>query len=159
MFQRIINTLRYRFVLPVLIVFTLAGCELFGGDSDELSELSQQRRVWENFNSGNYSFVLTRGCFCIYAGEFQIFVEANEIVDIIPPWDDLEGVPREDWRFFQTIDGVFDIIQEAYSGDADRIEVDYSQYGYPLNADIDYIENAIDDELFLGVTDVLMEID
>lgn len=147
-------------ILALLIFVSVAGCELFGGgDSRELDELSRQRRIWQNYNSGTYSFVLTRGCFCAYAGEFQLFVVENEIVHIVPPWDDLEGVPREDWDIFPTIDGLFDVIQEAYSGDADRISVDYSEHGYPATTDIDYIKNAIDDELFLGVANLLMELD
>ncbi|GMQ82283.1 MAG: hypothetical protein BMS9Abin05_1728 [Rhodothermia bacterium] len=146
-------------IFALLLVVTVAGCELFGEDSTELDELSSQRRIWQNYNSGTYSFVLTRSCFCVYAGEFQLFVKDNELTNIIPPWDDLEGVPKEDWNLFPTIDGLFDLIQEAYSGKADRISVDYSEHGYPATADIDYIENAIDDELFLGVDDLLMALD
>ena len=142
-----------------LLIGSIAGCELFGRDSKELDELSSQRRIWQNFNSGTYSYVLTRGCFCAYAGQFQLFVEENEVVNIVPPWDDLEGIPSEDWDLFPTIDGLFDLIEEAYSGKADRISVDYSEHGYPAMADIDYIENAIDDELFLGVDDLLMALD
>lgn len=146
-------------IFAFVFVMTVAGCELFGGDSREPDELSSQRRIWQNYNSGTYSFVLTRSCFCAYAGEFQLFVEDNELTNIIPPWDDLEGVPREDWGIFLTIDGIFDLIQDAYSGKAARVTVDYSEHGYPATADIDYIENALDDELFLGVTDLLMALD
>jgi hypothetical protein len=50
------------------------------------------------------------------------------------------------------MEGVFDLIEDALDRDAGRIEVTYdSRYGHPIDATIDYILNAVDDELSFRV--------
>jgi hypothetical protein len=51
---------------------------------------------------------------------------------------------------FPTIDDLFDIAEDAIRH-ADRFMIEYNDdLGYPVVLDIDYIENAIDDELYVG---------
>ena len=53
-----------------------------------------------------------------------------------------------------TIDGLFDIIQDAITDDVDHIAVSYDkENGYPTKIEIDYRSNAIDDEYTLIVTE------
>lgn len=146
-------------VLSLLILMVTSGCEIFGSDSGERSDLETQKRIWNAYNSGDYSFLLQRGCFCIYDGQFEIQVRDNTIADIIPPWDDQEGVPKEDWQYFHTISELFDLLEDAFGGEADKVDVEYSEFGYPVSIDIDYAEMMIDDELFLGVSEVVMSLE
>ncbi len=146
-------------VLALLMLMTTPGCEILGNDSGRRSDLETQKRVWNSYNSGTYSYVLQRGCFCIYTGQYEIRVRDNIIVDIIPAWDDLEGVPKDDWQYFHTINQLFELLEDALANEADKVDVEFSEFGYPVRIDIDYIKNAIDDELFLGVSDVVMFLD
>ena len=56
-----------------------------------------------------------------------------------------------------TMDELFDLIRDAQAGGADDIEVAYSVDGYPTLINIDYIKQAIDDELSLRIEDLRME--
>ena len=56
------------------------------------------------------------------------------------------GAPR-DASSFRTIDGLFDLIQEAISGDAALISAEYdSQRGFPGTIYIDFDERLADEE-------------
>ncbi len=145
--------------VTVLVLVVTPGCELVGSTSGGGSDLTRNQKAWNSFNRGTYDFVLQRGCFCVYAGQFEIRVRDNQIEEIIPSWDDLRGVPKEDYQYFQTIDDIFDLLENAYTEEAFLIDVEYSDNGYPTQISIDYIENAVDDELSLGVSDLLMEVD
>ncbi len=53
-----------------------------------------------------------------------------------------------------SIEGLFEIIQDAITDDMDHIAVSYDkEKGYPTKIEIDYRSNAIDDEYTLIVTD------
>jgi hypothetical protein len=141
--------------IPILSVMILmGGCELLGTISNHDSDLVVNQRVWNEHNTGFYFFTLVRGCFCAYAGEYQVVVADNEVVDVIPAWDDQVGVPREDYDIFQTVDDLFEVIRNAYRNGADEIDVEYSDVGYPSLVSIDYMKNAVDDEVSYAVSDV-----
>jgi hypothetical protein len=67
--------------------------------------------------------------------------DTNEPID--PP---LNGFP--------TIEDLFDEIQDAIDRDADNIDATYDEsFGYPVQVFIDWIRNAIDDEMSFQVSD------
>jgi len=141
-------------ILILAATLGLAGCELLGTNTNHDSDLVVNQRVWNEQNTGFYFFTLFRGCFCAYAGEYQVVVADNEIVDVIPAWDDQIGVPREDYHIFQTVDDLFEIIRSAYRKEADEVEVEYAEMGNPSRVMIDYMKNAVDDEVSYTVSDV-----
>jgi hypothetical protein len=60
---------------------------------------------------------------------------------------------------YVTIDRLFDGLETGFDfegdeqGPADKVTVEYdATYGFPTKADIDFIEEAIDDELYLTVS-------
>jgi len=148
------------FIVSVLIgsaVIVGTGCQIVGNDNPTMSEMALMKRTWTLSNSGSYTFRFQRGCFCIHGGSFDIRVLDNVIVEVSSLLNEENNVPPEDYQYFWTIDELFDLIQEAQSGKADEIAVEYSEEGYPTSIDIDYIKKAIDDELFLKVENMQME--
>lgn len=112
--------------------------------------------LWKEQNVENYSFEFTKFCYC--GGLFTpsiIVVKADTIHAVLDPET---GEPLRDPQTyelifpmysesFQTIDELFDIIENAQNN-ADELVVEYNQRsGYPEHIDIDYIKEAIDDEM------------
>jgi len=143
----------------ILTAYLGSGCEILGNDDSRHADLAAHQRIWDTLSDGTYAFTLQRGCFCIYAGLFDVQVVDYEVVDVIPAWDSVPGVPPEDYHFFSTIEGLFDMLRDAYKTGADEIVVEYSSNGYPESIDIDYIKNAVDDEMSIRVSEVRLSSD
>jgi hypothetical protein len=55
-----------------------------------------------------------------------------------------------------TVDDLFGVVFDAIDGGADELKTEYErQFGYPVLIDIDYIRNAIDDELVIRTRGLL----
>lgn len=137
----------------IALALILAACSAGGSD------LSRNQQKWEDGNISDYRFQLTIGCFCPYRDIMPLTVEVRggEIVSITG----VDGVTipatNPDYEFFSrfaTIDKIFSEL-EAATGNAEAgdVVVTYDPtLGYPVEASIDYIELAIDDELSVSVS-------
>jgi len=143
-------------ILLLALTLLVGGCEIVGPDRSEMNELSDARAKWDNYQDGTYSFLLNRGCFCIVAGPFFVQVVDSEVVAAFSTPSN-EEVRAEDLQYIETVEDVFDMIENALEG-ADKIEVEYSEFGYPASVDIDWTEQAVDDEMFLTIGEVLLGI-
>jgi hypothetical protein len=137
-----------RLILPLIL---LSGCSLFGDGVDD--ELEEARRRWVRAEVAHYRFTLTLGCFCLESGPYLIEVQSGEIVAFEPlgeheiPGDSLD-------RARLTIDDLFGFISEAFADDADEITVEYDPaLGYPTSISIDYVREAVDEEIGYTVSD------
>ena len=53
---------------------------------------------------------------------------------------------------YNSIDKVFNYVSEALR-DADNVSVEYDpEYGFPRNISIDWIERAVDDEMYIALS-------
>jgi hypothetical protein len=129
----------------------LAGCQITGPD-DPRTESGTHREKWDRFQNGSYTYTLVRGCFCINGGEHRVTVQDGKVTTAINQWRN-EAVSAEHLQYIETIDAIFDLIEQAQL-EADQIEVEYSDEGYPTQVSIDWIEQAVDDELSLSISDV-----
>jgi hypothetical protein len=118
------------------------------------NDLATARASWATMITAPYSFTFSRSCFC--ASEFlrpvhisvadgvvtqAVFVDTGE--PVATPLSEIE-----------TIDDLFDEIQAAIDADAFEIIATFdSRLGHPISVSIDYIENAIDDEMTFQVSD------
>ena len=94
---------------------------------------------------------LSRSCFCLveHIGPFSVTVQNGEILSATR-----EGETVDTDRVL-TVDGLFDVLADAYRQDAHRIEVDYDPIrGYPTSFFIDYDEHTADEELGFTVKDL-----
>jgi len=137
----------------LILALILTACSL-GGQS----ELSRNQSKWQNANIASYTFELNAGCFCIFRSQMPITVEVRngEIVSAI----DVDGnaIPLTDPNSeyilkYATIDRLFSELKSDSVQKADELTVTYdSTYGFPTDISIDFIKQAVDDELYLSVS-------
>ena len=135
----------------------LAGCGLV--EPDERDELREMRSVWSAQAITSYTYTLRRGCFCTIeaVGPVAITVRDGQVESLryVASGDPVTNLTD----LWPTMDGLFDLIERAVAGDADDVVVLFHpDLGYPLTADIDYIAQAIDDELFLEVLSLTLQL-
>lgn len=139
----------------VAVVALIAGCS--GGPSgsdaprnDVLQKLADQQAVWAAKKLDDYSFTITRACFCPFTEPVVVTVVDGAVTsasrDGKPvPAPELQGLPT-------TIPALFAAVRS--NANAARVTVDWDPtFGYPFNIAIDAIENAVDDEFGYQVTD------
>jgi uncharacterized protein DUF6174 len=135
-----------------IVIFTML---LSACSPAQKSELKRHQEKWQNQNISHYRFQLSVGCFCAFSQQMPLTVEVNsgEVVSIVnntgePVSADLLDI----FNKYNTIDRLFEFVQTA-QGEADEIKVTYDdKYGFPIQVSIDYIKNAMDDELGLTVS-------
>jgi len=147
------SRLRLTFALLPLL---LGGCGVLGLGEDETRELLERNeRVWSANAPSRYRFVLQRLCFCPqeFTQPVLVTVENGAVVSRTYV---LSGQPlaAQSISLFPAMEGVFAILHEAIERKADRMNASYDgRLGYPTSASIDYVRNAIDDELEFRVSD------
>jgi hypothetical protein len=123
--------------LGIAVAVLLVAC---GGNSED--DLSEAESRWSSTGIDDYELTIQIDCFCPLAGAIDAKVEDGEVVEVSPG----EGVTAPDvatWNDWFTVEGLFDIVREDL--DAERIDVSYSQQGYPTSIDID--RGEADDQL------------
>lgn len=146
--RHLTGTLFVAFVIAVL-----PGCDLFGGNG-HTTETDEAREKWASFQEGDYSFVVTRGCFCANAGTYWIQVVDGEIT-IVQRVVDHEYLSEDQFEQFPTIGDLFDLIDRALRESADEVQYSFdSDAGYPVSISIDWIRPAVDDEIHYSVQGV-----
>ncbi len=139
-------------LLPALL---LAACSLFDdGGNTIVSDFERHRRQWERQGFDTYEYDLTVSCFCVFRGPAHVVVRADTVHSVIAV---ATGTPVDPtFRFaYQTIDDLFDVIDEAMKRPADRLEVTYDEIlGVPTFIYIDYDFGIADDEINYEAADV-----
>lgn len=139
----------------LLAIFFISSCDSIT-DNRKGDDFKTNQKLWQEQNVENYSFEFSKLCYC--GGLFNpatIVVKADTIYAVLnsetgeplrdPHTDEL--VLRSYPESFQTIDDLFEVIENAREK-ADELEVEYDQeFGYPEYISIDYIKEAIDDEV------------
>ncbi|NNE71695.1 MAG: hypothetical protein HKN29_15225 [Rhodothermales bacterium] len=139
-------------LLTALLAFTTAGCVITGPDSTgEISDLEEARATWNRVNARDYDLTMTRGCFCIGAGTMQVHVRRDTIA-AIQQANNLWPGGNEWWTYIPTVDELFDLAARA-EVEAYSVETSFHpELGYPVQVTIDWIENAVDDEISYSIS-------
>ena len=148
-------------VLLITLAIVLAACSAAPTEPATPPTLppSDEREVWENANVDHYRFELTLSCFCAFRDHMPLTIEVKdgEIVSLTRA--DGQVVQSDDPSYetfvqYGTIDSIFSRIETARADpEAGEILVTYDPtYGYPVDATIDYIELATDDEMYLTIS-------
>jgi hypothetical protein len=100
------------------------------------TRLLRAQSRWERSGIDDYTYTISWICECgLNQGPVEVTVENGQVV----------GGPREGYG---TIDALFEMLQEAIDHPADSVTAAFEEtYGYPTEGRMDYIHNAIDDEL------------
>ncbi len=118
-------------------------------------DFSSSHARWQNSHITHYRYSVHVGCFCPFTQRMPLTIEvSNGIVQSIV-LNDGTPVPQDQLEMFSrysTIGALFALTGDALRT-ADDVKVQYdAAYGFPSTVYIDYIRNAVDDELSLSVT-------
>jgi hypothetical protein len=147
---------RYSSILILAVLtFSLSGCILYDGtgSKEAPTDLNAAIARWESLGWQDYNMRIIRGCFCLWAGEHEVIVRDGAVVDVRPVEEWQEPVGRG-WEYFPSIDDLFDEIGRA-AREADDLQVVYNEKGYPDTISIDWIAEAVDDEMAYSVLAVV----
>lgn len=114
-------------------------------------ELEEARARWEAAGYDAYQMTLQRSCFCPedYRGPFDVTVRSGEIESIR-----FNGAEMDAERGM-TVEGLFDLLEEAYARGAQTVSVEYdADTGIPTELYIDYDARIADEEVGYTVRDV-----
>lgn len=138
-------------LILISLVFILAACSAGGASSD--------RQKWEDANISHYRFELTLSCFCAFRDQMPLTIEVQDGEVVSMTFADGQAVPTDDPNYefyltYGTMEKIFERIESAQTDpEAGEVTVTYDPtFGYPVDAAIDYIELAADDEMYLTVS-------
>jgi len=117
-----------------------------GRHAAEQARLDQARAQWRAQAIVDYTYVLSRGCFCVteYREPVTITVRGRTIESVVSV---ASGVPR-DAAQYPTIEGLFDLVQSAIDDDAATIRTEYDPArGFLASGYFDIDERIADEEL------------
>jgi hypothetical protein len=114
------------------------------------SVLAPNQQKWANQKITHYRFELSIGCFCAWHDLMPLKVEVKDgqIVSLT----DNSGQPTpanfaDDFNKSATVEGLFNIL-DSVQGKAQEVRVEYDgTYAYPKSIFIDYVKDAMDDEI------------
>lgn len=137
----------------LLLALILAACSAVGG-----SELSRNQAKWQDADITHYRYQLGIGCFCPVGDIMPLTVEVmdGKIVSIV----DVNGSeypstdPMAEFILkYATIDRLFSELGSDSIRQADSLTMSFDPaHGFPTEVVIDYIELAVDDELYISVS-------
>lgn len=135
-----------RSVVAGLALLVGAGCGLITGTDEEESALHRAELRWSKSGVQDYQVVVQYLCFCGYTRPVRLTVRFGSVVSRV---DAETGQPVPSFgENVRDVAGLFDLIREAIAQNAHSLDVTYdATYGFPTLITIDYIRNAVDDEL------------
>ena len=131
----------------VVALFILVAC----GDGLPVStrlvlNLHAAHARWESRGTDSYEITVRRVCFCGFVEPVRVKVVDGTIVSrtVVSTGD---PVPTLEASQYPDIPGLFAIVEEAAT-QADKLHTEFdATYGFPTIISIDWIENAVDDEV------------
>jgi hypothetical protein len=143
--------------LPLLLLLLLSACDVVDPDSVwemELERLELNARLWSSTQPAHYAYFLERLCFCGTEVTRRVRIEVVNGAVVSRTYAETGQPVTAQWQaLFPAMEGVFQILREALEREAADFDADYDpNRGYPRTVAIDYIENAVDEELSLRLT-------
>jgi Family of unknown function (DUF6174) len=138
----------------ILVLGGMVGaCGLLAPNARDLERkrLADQQSVWAAGHVDDYTFTISRQCFCPFTDPIEITVVDGLATQLTSNGEpvaapDAQGFPK-------TIDELFVIIGAQLAKDA-IVEVEWDDaFGFPTSIAVDPIINAVDDEFGYLVTD------
>ena len=140
-----------RKLIFIFMTLVLTACSL-GGQT----EIERNKEKWQAANISHYRYNLFVGCFCVFSQDMPLIVEVKdgELVSMkYQSGNEIDTSSRELFEKYASIERVFSELETNINGKADKVTVTYDpMYGFPAKIDVDFIKNAMDDELSLTVS-------
>ena len=150
---------RAAFALALATAFAsiIWACSLVPGASlspreATLRSLAEHQALWLSKNIDDYTFTVTRSCFCPFTGPYEVTVVDGVVKGVTKAGAPVEPVEPVEVQFIpKTVLELFGVV--AAQVDAASLEVTYEPtLGYPTSIVVDSIANAIDDEFTIEVS-------
>jgi len=144
-------------IILLMLAFILAACS-----AGATTEFDKNLAKWNEANISHYRYSLFIGCFCAFRDQMPLTIEVKggEVVSMIRPDGTTVNSTDPSYDIFEsyaTIDRVFLKLEADQTGDADEVAVTYDPtYGFPANVAVDYIKEAVDDEISYQVSNFEM---
>jgi len=140
-----------RNLLFIVIALALAACSM-----GSQTEIERNKAKWQDATISHYRFNLFVGCFCAFSEDMPLTVEVQdgEVVSMkSQSGNEIDAPNREFLQKYATIDRIFAELDTDINGAADEVIVTYdATYGFPEQVNIDFVKEAIDDELALTLS-------
>jgi hypothetical protein len=135
----------------IITVLTLAACSL-----GNRSEIEQNKEKWQSQGISHYRYHLFVGCFCVFSEDMPLIIEVQDGKAVSMEYqsgNEIDSSNREIFRKYETVDLIFAELEAALNGAADEVTVKYDPtYGFPSEVSMDVVKEAIDDEVYLTVS-------
>ncbi|MBM4412197.1 MAG: hypothetical protein FJ040_01930 [Chloroflexi bacterium] len=125
---------------------------------DIAAELAANYTRWNEAGIRDYRFALMVGCYCPMYAMMPITVEVRDgaVVTLTDANGVVVALDDPGAGFFMkytTIDGIYAELTSARFGEADKLTITFdSSYPVPATISADFIEMAVDDELYMGIS-------
>jgi hypothetical protein len=114
------------------------------------AESAQAR--WQRSGPDDYTFTVRYSCFCATYGAWRVDVEDGKVVGTRPLLDERPAGSRPN-ESRRPVDELLADAVRAEAGEAATIDAEYDpDTGVPTRVSIDWIANAIDDEISWEIT-------
>jgi hypothetical protein len=144
--------LLFIFTLMAIVLSACAAAAVSGSQT----EIGQNKEKWQNANISHYRYHLHLSCFCVFVENMPLVIEVQDgkVVSMeFHNGKEIDPSLMELFGKYQTIDLVFTELEAGLNGAADEVTVKYDPtYGFPTEATIDVVKEAIDDELYLTIS-------
>jgi len=133
--------------LPLIFIFAFISCS---SDDDFTDELNANRLLWQSSQIKDYTLNERISCFCGGLLSWDVFV-LNSIKDRVE-FDETQlpsnQIYDDIFNNSRTVEESFDFIESLLSQNVASLNVEYDDvYGFPNHISIDYVANAVDDEI------------
>jgi hypothetical protein len=132
----------------LFITLVLAACSM------GKSEIQRNQQKWQDAKISHYRYNLFVGCFCTASELMIVEVQDDKVVSMeYQSGKEINATDRDLFEKYATIDRIFSELETNINGKADEVNVTYDvTYGFPTKVNIDFIKNAVDDEVALTVS-------
>ncbi|HVD06048.1 MAG TPA: DUF6174 domain-containing protein, partial [Gemmatimonadaceae bacterium] len=132
---------------------TVGACD---GPTAPERKLQAARLKWEHTRPAAYTYTVALYCFCPQEGSGPVIVSVRDgVVESRTYVNSGAAVAPTYADYFPTIDGLFEVIEDARRQGAYAINVTYDPArGFPVVISIDYERATADDELTYRATNI-----
>ncbi|MFN8651848.1 MAG: DUF6174 domain-containing protein [Gemmatimonadales bacterium] len=114
---------------------------------NQAAEFSAAYATWKSLPREHYAVEVRISCFCPAGQWAHLEVRHDSVVALVLVSGD--SVPREEWRSWPTVDGIFSILRDAYASDQyASISARFDRAaGFPTRAALSLPRSAVDGNL------------
>lgn len=125
------------------------------------SDYGASRARWEEVRTENYRYEFRWSCYCTRRDSVEVTVRGDSVARVrnLATGIVYEGASgMEMMEMYETIDSLFDLIDEAETGGAHKVVATYdADKGFPVDVYIDYKASLADEELGFVIRKVVFE--